>query len=616
MTDIVRPSRETMTGPARVRGERRAVARVMPSQPHAVSFSHAGRICTGTLHDTSARGIGIRLDPLDELGVREGDEIEVSVCVPGETVTRRLKVAWVRLLDGGYRLGGAWLALGPDAECVGLLNLDQVKIDPALALRVSPIIALRRQVLPFAAFDGHVYVACLNAHDTQGLQALERVFNQPLRCEAAEPESLRRALERVYGDANAAQAAQARGRSIDVRSVDLKSPTDLAPDDTVALCDELMHAAILRQASDIHVDPEPEAVSIRFRIDGVLDLYRRLPLAAHSGLTSRFKVLAGLDIAEKRAPQDGGFKHRYGRANQAVDVRVATLPTRYGERMTLRLLALQTEGLTLERLGMCPRDLQTFREAIDKPHGMVLLTGPTGSGKTTTLYAAIRKLIGRENLNVITIEDPIEYEIPGVGQVEVDAADKVSFGKALRSVLRHDPDVVMIGEVRDLETADVAIKASLTGHLVFSTLHTNSAASVITRLAHMGVERYLIAATLRLAVAQRLVRRLCPRCRKPRPATAAEASALGRASAAGLMVHDPAGCIYCGNRGYVGRVALFEMLPLDEDWARRIVAGAEESELLERMRQQHLATLIDDGAEKALTGLTSVSEVLGAAAVW
>src|SRR5208283_4553766 len=250
------------------------------------------------------------------------------------------------------------------------------------------------------------------------------------------------------------------------------------------------------------------------------------------------------------------------------------------------------------------------------PHGMILLTGPTGSGKTTTLYAAIRRLMDREDLNILTVEDPIEYEINGVAQVEVDSADKVTFVKALRSVLRHDPDVVMIGEVRDGETADVAIKASLTGHLVFSTLHTNSAVSVITRLADMGVDRFLIAATMRLAVAQRLIRQLCPRCRKPTQLTMSQAAALNAPEMAGRTVYEPAGCIYCGGRGYAGRIGLFEMLPLDEEWSRSIARGAEEAELIERMRELRIASLLDDGLEKLLAGATSVREVVSAVSVW
>jgi type IV pilus assembly protein PilB len=467
---------------------------------------------------------------------------------------------------------------------------------------VPAALALRRQVLPFALADGKVHVACLNARDAAALQAVEKALAAPVCPEPAEPESLKRALDRVYGDGTGTPARS--------HSVDLRSLSELQPDDVIGLCDDILHAAILRQASDVHVDPEQDGVQLRFRVDGVLERYGRLPMTFHSGVISRFKVLCGMDIAEKRAPQDGAFKHRFGRTGQMIDIRVATLPTKYGERMTLRLLALQTEALTLERLGMNARDLRTFQDAIDKPHGMILLTGPTGSGKTTTLYAAIRRLMGKEELNILTVEDPIEYEIKGVAQAEIDAADKVTFLKALRSVLRHDPDVVMIGEIRDAETADVAIKASLTGHLVFSTLHTNSAVGVITRLADMGVERFLIGATLRLAVAQRLVRTLCPRCRQPRPLTASEAAVLSHASLAGRTIYEPRGCVYCGGRGYLGRVGLYELLPLDADWAARIARGAEEAELVQRVHEQKVATLLDDGVEKLLAGTTSLREVM------
>ncbi|MFO0802206.1 MAG: GspE/PulE family protein [Gemmataceae bacterium] len=492
-----------------------------------------------------------------------------------------------------------------------LLNVDDVRIDPAVALKLPPGLALRRKVLPFALHDGCVHVACADPEDHSAFQSVEKFIGCPVRPEHAESASLLRALDRVYGDSPG--SLDSRGRP---RSVDLKNATELQLQDVVAIGDELLHAAVLRQASDIHLDPEPGALHVRFRVDGVLETYRKLPLNAAVTLISRFKVLAGLDIAEKRSPQDGGFKHRYGRTGQGLDIRVATLPTKHGERVTLRLLALQTEGLTLERLGMNAHDLAEFERALDLPHGMILLTGPTGSGKTTTLYAAIRKILSREPLNVITVEDPIEYEIPGAAQVEVDSADKVPFGRALRSVLRHDPDVVMIGEVRDAETADVAIKASLTGHLVFSTLHTNSAPSVITRLADMGVERYLVAATLRMAIAQRLVRRLCHRCRKPRPLTIHEASAIGRPEAEGRTVFDAGGCLYCGGHGNVGRVGLFEILPVTEEWSRFVVGGAEEPELLARMREKRIPRLIDDGIAKLFEGLISIRELMSAAAEW
>jgi type IV pilus assembly protein PilB len=496
----------------------------------------------------------------------------------------------------------------PSSPIDEVLDLDEVRIDPACAMRVPAPLALRRQVLPFAVVGGQVYVACLDPGDRATLDAVQRCLRMPVCAQLAEPASLKRALGRVFG-AGGGLATAAAGRP----------RTDGAEgdgEDAVTLCDELLHAAVVRQASDLHIDPEEKHVQVRLRVDGTLERYRTVPSTVLSGLISRLKVLGGMDISEKRAPQDGRFTHRIGPSNQAIDIRLASMPTKHGERMTVRLLALQTESLTLERLGMRSEDLECFSRAIDKPHGIILLTGPTGSGKTTTLYAALRRLIGRRELNVITIEDPIEYAIAGVAQVEIDAADKVSFSKALRSVLRHDPDVLMIGEIRDRETADVAIKSALTGHLVFSTLHTNSAASVVTRLIDMGVERYLVAATLRLAVAQRLVRRLCPRCRKPRPLTEAEAAAFGRPSAAGQTVYEPAGCMYCADHGYVGRLGLFEMLPTDEALARLIADGADEGRVMAEIRQRNVQRLVDDALAKALEGKAAVTELLAAVTVW
>jgi type IV pilus assembly protein PilB len=613
----IRTARETMILTARSRNERRATPRTTPASEFPVAFVWDERGFAAVLMDVSVKGAGLRFDGGDESALPPaGSVLNLTVKTSHETAVRKGRVVWVKSVGRSCRLGVEFVELPKDADCIGVLNMDRIKIDPTWALRVPASLALRRQVLPFASHGGQVFVACANLLDTAALQAVERLFSLPVRAEPAEPASLQRALDRVYGDlpqAAAAASQAAPGRS---RSVDIKSAEELQPDDAVALCDELLHSAILRQASDIHIDPDRDGLLVRFRVDGALEVYRRLPAALMNAVISRFKVLGGMDIAEKRAPQDGGFKHRFGRNEQTIDIRTATLPTKYGERMTIRLLALQTESLTLERLGMAERDLACFEQAIARPHGLILLTGPTGSGKTTTLYAAIRKLMERERLNIITVEDPIEYEISGVAQVEVDAADKVTFGKALRSVLRHDPDVLMIGEIRDLETADVAIKASLTGHLVFSTLHTNSAVSVLTRLAHMGVERYLIAATLRLAVAQRLVRRLCPRCRKPRPLAESEAVALNRPGTAGQTVFEPVGCIYCADRGYIGRIALFELLPLDDNWGRLICAGAEEPQLIELMRQQKVLTLVDDAVDKLFAGETTVAEVLGAVAVW
>ena len=496
-----------------------------------------------------------------------------------------------------------------------VLDLDQVRVDPTCALKIPAPLALRRQVLPFAVVDGHVYVACLNPDDRSALQAVERAVQLPVRPQRAEPESLRRALDRLFGDGSA-PAPPAAGAPRTARPADRRRPSEAESEDAVALCEDLLRSAAMRQASDIHIDPSKDGVRLRFRVDGALEDYRRLPLAAQSSMVSRLKVLAGMDIAEKRAPQDGRFTWSAASGSHAVDIRAATLPTKYGERMTLRLLALQTESLTLERLGMAPKDLACFAEAIEKPHGLILLSGPTGSGKSTTLYAAIRRLISQRDLNVVTIEDPIEYDIGGVAQVEVDSADKVSFNKALRSVLRHDPDVVMIGEIRDAETADVAIKSALTGHLVFSTLHTNSAASSVTRLIDMGVARYLVAATLRLVVAQRLVRRACSHCREPRTLSDAEATLLGNPAMAGRTVYEPRGCMYCANKGFVGRLGLFEMMSADASLSRLIANGAEEGDIVEETQRRGTARLVDDAMAKLAAGETAVGDVLRAVTVW
>lgn len=482
------------------------------------------------------------------------------------------------------------------------VDLDQVRIDPVWALRIPPTLAVRRRVLPFAMLKKCVYVACIDLNDSASLDAVARYTNcqvVPVRVEA---DALQRALSRVYGDG--------RGRGAAARL----ETADAAPDDAVALGEELLRAAVMRQASDIHIDPSREDVRIRLRVDGVLEEYRRLPASTHAALCSRIKVMSGMDIAERRAPQDGAFTYQFGaqERNHAIDVRVASLPTKYGERMTLRLLAAQDQLLTLQKLGMNTRDLEAMEHMLAQPHGLVLLTGPTGGGKTTTLYAAIRQLLATGSYNIITVEDPVEYEIPGVAQVEVDSADKVSFEKALRSLLRHDPDVLVIGEIRDLDSLDVAVKASLTGHLVFSTLHTNNAASVITRLIDMGMPAHLIGATLRLCVAQRLVRRLCAHCRKPVPLTGNQALALGIPAVEEQTVYEAEGCLYCAGRGFAGRMGLFECAALDSDLASLVSRGVNESELVAALRERGFHTLLQDGAAKVLAGQTTVQEVLNA----
>lgn len=485
------------------------------------------------------------------------------------------------------------------------VDLDQVRIDPAWALRIPVSLALRRRVLPFAVLENQVYVACAETPDAASLEAITRFTGHPAVLVRVEADALTRALARVFGDARGRAAAPSRETQ--------------DGDDAMALADELLRAAIMRQASDIHIDPAREDIRVRLRVDGVLEEYRRLPSAALPALCSRIKVMSGMDIAERRAPQDGGFTHQFGVGNgsvHALDVRVASLPTKHGERLTLRLLAAQDQLLTLEKLGMEPDDLTIVARMLSQPHGLVLLTGPTGSGKSTTLYAAMRWLLATGSLNIITVEDPIEYEMPGVAQVEVDSADKISFDKALRALLRHDPDVLVIGEIRDLHSLDIAVKASLTGHLVFSTLHTNNAAGVVMRLLDMGLPAHSVGATLRLCVAQRLVRRLCAHCRRAVSLESGRARTLGRADLEGTTVYEPEGCLYCAGRGFSGRLGLFECLSIDSELAALISKGVSESELLGALAGKGFRTLLDDGVAKITAGLTTVKEVLDAATAY
>ncbi|NLL84091.1 MAG: type II/IV secretion system protein [Lentisphaerae bacterium] len=473
------------------------------------------------------------------------------------------------------------------------VDLEKVRIDPAWLLRLPATLAMRRLILPLCVLEERLVVAMADPSDVAAIEAVKRSCGHEVVAIRADQGQLRRHLLRILGDSRSAM------------------PTS-GGDDAVALADDILRAAMLRQASDIHFDPGRDGLLVRLRVDGVLEDFMRLPTSIQPALSSRIKVMAGLDIAERRAPQDGGFVWRMGGAAEAApcDVRVATLPIRFGEKITMRLLESGRDRLTLDALGLSEEGLASFARILDRPHGLVLLTGPTGSGKTTTLYAAIRRLLSQAELNILTVEDPVEYEIGGVSQVEVDSGDKVNFAKALRSLLRHDPDVIMIGEIRDRESLDTAVKASLTGHLVLSTLHTNDAVSAVTRLADMGLAAHMIAATLRLSAAQRLVRRLCPHCREGYAISAAEAGALDRPALEGETAWRSQGCLCCAGRSLSGRTGIFELMVPDTEVASLIAASAPIGDIIACLRSQGVPSLADDAIRKVLAGETSIDEIL------
>ncbi|WP_426039484.1 type II secretion system ATPase GspE [Brevundimonas sp. DC300-4] len=384
---------------------------------------------------------------------------------------------------------------------------------------------------------------------------------------------------------------------------DLLDSRDDAP--VVRLINALLLQAIRDGASDIHIEAEEKRLVVRFRIDGVLREVLQPARALAPLLVSRIKVMARLDIAEKRVPHDGRVTLRIGGLD--VDVRVSTIPSQHGERVVLRLLDRGSTSLDLAQLGMSDRDLETFERMITRPHGVILVTGPTGSGKTTTLYSALTRLNDRRR-NIMTVEDPIEYALDGIGQMQVNARIDLTFARGLRAILRQDPDVIMVGEIRDHETAEVAVRASMTGHLMLSTLHTNTAVGSVTRLIDMGVERYLLAPMLSGLIAQRLVRRLCPHCKSPAEATTADSEMTGGAVPLGARIFRPVGCPECRGEGYKGRLGVYEVIEIDGEMQQAIHDGVAEADLI-RLARQRGPGLLEDGAAKALAGETSVQEV-------
>jgi general secretion pathway protein E len=387
-------------------------------------------------------------------------------------------------------------------------------------------------------------------------------------------------------------------------TADLLDNQDDAP--VIRLINGLISEAINQGASDIHIEPYEHAVIVRLRIDGVMREILEAPGKVKARLASRIKVMSRLDIAERRLPQDGRMSLTLG--GRSVDVRVSTLPARHGERVVLRLLDKDQGLRSLESLGMQPALLTRFRNSLETPNGVILVTGPTGSGKTTTLYAALNALNDRTR-NILTVEDPVEYAIDGIGQMQVNAKIGVSFAAGLRAILRQDPDIVMVGEIRDAETAQIAVQAALTGHLVFSTVHTNDAVAAITRLKDMGVEPYLIASTVRAIVAQRLVRRLCRTCKRPAVIGPAERLALSQIGRQDAVVYEAVGCRECGGSGYVGRIGLYEFVAVDDEIRRLIHAGApEEAMAAHAFRADE--PLLQSGLRLAASGVTSLTDVM------
>ena len=454
----------------------------------------------------------------------------------------------------------------------------------------------------------HRASASLNA-----LIEARRAAGRHMTRESVTPEQFESRLSDLYAQADLSSASEdALGAPQDLTSLasglpatsDLLDSADDAP--IIRLINGLLQEAIRARASDIHIEPYEHRLSVRFRIDGTLSEALSLPARLAPALVSRVKVMSRLDIAQKRIPQDGRFSLTLG--DRAIDFRVSTLPARHGERVVMRILEKDNQRMSLDDLGMDDDVLSAFSTALSRPNGILLVTGPTGSGKTTSLYAALSRL-NDGSRNILTVEDPVEYALDGIGQTQVNNAVGMSFAAGLRAMLRQDPDVVMVGEIRDPETAEIAVQASLTGHLVLSTVHTNSAIASIARLRDMGVEPFLLSSTLTALVAQRLVRRLCDHCKTAYTPTAAELTELGLDPTLSATFYKSVGCPACATVGYVGRLGLYEIIPMDETLRGMIHSGATDVDMA-RHAFANRQTLLGDGADKVLAGLTSSDEVL------
>ena len=544
----------------------------------------------------------------------------------------QLEAARAAQREAGGRLGDLLVArghvsadqlLGALAEQLGLpvrAQIHQGDVDESLIERLPIAFAKDHNMLPLArAEGGAVRVAVTDPLDTASLDDLRLLFDgADIVVELATQRTILGAINEVYDrgpgstDALASDAAEDLSMLASEISQEPQDLLESGEDDApiIKLVNSLLHNAVKERASDLHLEPFENELRVRFRIDNVLyEPIKPLPKALQASIVSRIKIMGRLNIAEKRLPQDGRIRLKI--AGRDYDVRLSTLPVAYGERVVMRLLPRTQELLDLTTLGFDEQQLATMNKLITRPNGIVLVTGPTGSGKTTTLYGALSR-INATDKNIITIEDPVEIQLAGVGQIEVNAKVGLTFANGLRSILRQDPNVILIGEIRDLETAEIAIQASLTGHLVFSTLHTNDAPSAITRLVDMGVEPFLVGSSLVAVLAQRLVRVLCADCKVPYEATTEELGELGIQTGRAVRLYRPEGCAGCNYAGYRGRVGIFELMQVDDDVRALVSQNVDAKTIKSAAVRRGMHPLRSDGARKVLAGITSVAEVLRA----
>jgi type IV pilus assembly protein PilB len=552
---------------------------------------------------------------LDELLFSRGLITEAQLEEARLQAAQRGRSVGRTLIELGYVSESSLVAILAEQLGVEFIDLGDVQFDPSAVALVPEGTARKHNVIPIR-FDEkrRLVVAMSDPANVVAVDDIRAMTGYDIRIVVSTKADVAAAVNRHYrldrtADALVEEAAaeqEAEDRSLE--SAMQAAGAEDAP--IIKLVNLLITQAVNDRASDIHIEPGERDLKVRFRIDGVLHEVMNPPKSVQAGITSRLKIMADINIAERRIPQDG----RIGLTVQGkqIDIRVATLPTVYGEKIVMRLLDKSSVLLKLQDLGFQPENYQAFENGFRKPYGAILVTGPTGSGKSTTLYATLN-ILNKPEVNIITVEDPVEYRLPGVNQIQTNPKAGLTFASALRSILRADPDICLIGEIRDRETAQIAIEAALTGHLVLSTLHTNDAPSALTRLVEMGIEPFLVASSLDCILAQRLARKLCPKCKVAYTPTKHELEQAGfpvSDDESPPTLYKAGGCSSCGNTGYKGRMALHEVMTVTEDIERLVTERASSEEIGKVARQQGMITLRQDGMTKVRQGHTSIEEIL------
>jgi type IV pilus assembly protein PilB len=562
---------------------------------------------------------------------RLGDLLVKEKVITQEQLEQALKIQ----KENNSRLGSALVRLGFLSEedvtnflsrqyGVPAINLSYFEIDPSVVKLIPFETARRYQILPLSRVGASLTIAMVDPTNVFAMDDIKFMTGFNIEPVVASETAIMEAVEKAYGTTQDEETLESVMASIDAAEADvevqeeegdvalaeLEKAADEAP--IVRLVNGILMEAVKKGASDIHMEPYEKEYRVRFRIDGMLQTIMSPALKFKDAITSRVKIMAKLDISEKRLPQDGRImlKMQVGGKKKALDYRVSTLPTLWGEKVVLRLLDKENLRLDMTKLGFEPESLEKFQRAILKPYGMVLVTGPTGSGKTNTLYSAI-SLLNKPDTNIMTAEDPVEFQLAGVNQVQMKEQIGLNFAAALRAFLRQDPNIILVGEIRDFETAEIAIKAALTGHLVLSTLHTNGAPETISRLMNMGIEPFLVATSVHLIVAQRLVRRICTECKEKvdLPPQALIEAGFSPEESRTVSVMKGKGCSHCNNSGYKGRAGLYEVMEIDDDIRELILVGASATELKKKAIEHGMITLRRSGLIKAAAGVTTLEEV-------